>query len=294
MTAFSVVVPIRDDDKTYAHLTKFLPASCRLCPHEIIFGVDEPLSDTLACHIKDIMEDQSREHFRYHFQEVRRDPTWKMHVAHVVDECIRNAHTDTVLLCNADQIPRDTLSHGSSLCSKSTPCVTYTGRFLDHTIRGYLLWYYGRIRACRSIPPPSGTFWIDVPSYRECVSQEAFQTIHNAFDTFIIESLRSYRQVIQKRTIGMDCLEPTNSVLPWRQYANGIWMYSHGYSRHRIRIRSMVAQLPYLYRGYVWASSHRDHKVVTAASDMTFIDWSYLGGSIVRNLADWESKGVGF
>ena len=293
---FSLVVAIRDTPQERKFFEGSLLAAGKLWPAETIIGLDDPSSSDFL----EKIDTASSQHPKPRIIHVGRSDEWNMHLAHVIDECYRTASCEAILTYNIDSILQKRILDGLGQVGPQTPLVMYQEKRYGRTPRDLITGIVYRLNQILT-PPDSGTYWIHKQSYFDHVDAAGFRKIFNGYDTFLIEQLRSARKsVVAKSAIGTHNLDYNNNDIPWRQFANGVWyganpgkLIGHFASNpdFKIRVKSMLLDMPYLYRGFRWAVENPDHSAVKAAQSSTFFDFVHQGSNPVEGILDWEKIG---
>ena len=295
-TRFSLVVGIRDTPHERIFAQRSLRASEEIDPSETIIGIDEPVDPDFL----DVVETASSGHRKPHIIRVSRSKEWNMQLSHVIYECIKAASHERVLAYNIDSILHKHILDGYNQVDSQTPMVMYQERRMRRKFRDL---FTGIVYRSNQIlrPPDTGTYWIHRKSYLEDVDFAELRSVFNGCDTFLIEQFRAkQKNAVARSTIGADSLDCNNNEIPWRQFANGIWYGANpdkitGYFASRpnfkIRIKSILLDMPYLYKGFRWAMENPNHRAVTDAQSMTYLDFTHLGSKPVDEILDWKSIG---
>ncbi len=293
---FSLIVAIRDTPRERRFVERSLRAAVALRPTETIIGVDKPTDSGFL----DIIETASSGHANAHTVKVERSGEWKMRLAHVLHECIKAASHEKILLYNIDSILQRRMLGGYDRVGPQTPMIMYQERRPVRTLRDLIT---GIIYRTNQIirPPNTGTYWIYRRSYFDHVDFAKLRSVYNGCDTILIEQFQSKgKDTVAESTIGANSLDYNNNDIPWRQFANGVWYganpdkltgYFAGSPNFKIRVKSILLDMPYLYRGFTWARKNPNHPTVKDARSKAFLDFIYQGSNPVKDILDWKKIG---
>ena len=293
---FSLVVAIRDTPQERDFVIKSFRAAEALRPAETIIGVDDPASPEFL----DMIEDAVSEHTVPRIIRVSHSDEWIMHLAHVIHECYKTAHYQKVLTYNIDTILQKRILSGYGIVGPDIPLVMYQEKRLSKKPRDVVTGIIYRLHQIINTPD-SGTFWMHKQAYFDHVDSVEFQNIANGYDTFLIECMCSAGvRVVADSSIGAHCLDYSNNDIPWRQFANGVWWganrdkftgYLASVPQFKIRVKSVLLDMPYLYRGFKWATRNSDNPVVKDAQSKSYTDFTYQGSTPVEEILDWKTIG---
>ena len=293
---FSLVVAIRDTPQDRDFAVRSLQAAGDLRPTETIIGVDEPASPEFL----DAIGTAASGHAAPRIMRVGRSDEWEMHLAHVIHKCYGAARCQKVLTYNIDTILQRGILRGYGTVGPDIPLVMYQAKRLSKKPRDVMTGIIYRLHQIINAPD-SGTYWLHRQTYFDHVDSAGFREIVNGYDTFLIERMRSAgMRVVADSSIGAHCLDYNNNDIPWRQFANGVW---HGANRDRltgyfasmprlkIRVKSVLLDMPYLYRGFEWATRNPNHPAVESARSKSYTDFTHQGSAPIEGILDW--KGIG-
>ena len=296
MLEFSLVVAIRDTPQDRDFTVRSLQAAGALGPTETIIGVDDPASPEFL----DMIRAAASSRCAPRIVRVGRSDEWNMHLAHVIHECYKAAQYQKILTCNVDTILHRRILRGYETVGTDMPMVMYQEKRLNKKRRDMVTGIIYRLHQMINTPD-SGTYWLHRQAYFDHVDSVEFHGIFNGYDTFLIERIRSAgRHVVADSSIGAYCLDYNNNDIPWRQFANGVWYganrdnltgYLANVPRFKIRVKSVLLDMPYLYRGFEWAAWNPDHPTVKDARSKTYIDFTHQGSAPVKEVLDWEAIG---
>ena len=293
---FSLVVAIRDTPQERKFAQRSLLAARKLQPTETIIGLDDPPNQDFL----EVIDAASAQHPKPRIIHVAHSSKWNMHLAHVIDECYQTASCERILTYNIDSILQRRILKGCGRISSRTPLIIYQEKRYSRTPRDLITGIIYRMKQIVATPD-SGTYWIHRQSYFDHVDTAGFREIFNGYDTFLIEQLRAAgKSVVAESAIGTHNLDYNNNDIPWRQFANGVWYganpdkitgYFAGRPSLKIRVKSILLDMPYLYRGFKWTGENPDHPAVKAARSSTFLDFVHQGSNPVEGILDWEKEG---
>ena len=293
---FSLVVAIRDTPQERKFAQRSLLAAGRLRPTETIIGLDDPPSQDFL----EVINAASSQHPKPRIIHVARSSEWNMHLAHVIDECYQTTSCERILTYNIDSILQRRIMDECNRVSPQTPLIMYQEKRCGRTSRDLITGIIYRMNQIIATPD-SGTYWIHRQSYFDHVDTAGFRKIFNGYDTFLIEQLRaSGKSIVAESAIGTHNLDYNNNDIPWRQFANGVWYganpdkitgYFAGRPGFKIHVKSILLDMPYLYRGFKWARKNADHPAVKEARSSTFLDFAHQGSNPVEGILNWEKTG---
>ena len=314
---FSVVVPLRNTPKEMELAKKSIPSIVRLNPSEIVIGMDKPVAESAIKHIEKIFEEQS--FMNYKILQVQRSTEWNFQLANVVWHCYKSCKNDKIWTCYIDATLRSEVLKGYDIVGKNeVAVVSFTYRLLIKSVSQLIRYAFYRYRVRVHSDVFTGNYWIWRPCYFEDVDVGGLKKIQNGIDTYMYKRIvdRGLHKIVTLKDIGIDALDIQNEDMPWRQFQNGIWLYAHPKiigtyykkssfdriggkiirSMNRIMpftvlARTICYQHPWLLRGWLWAKSHKNHKTVQIASELSLLEWGLTGAKHVKEIHNWERRG---
>ena len=310
--SFSIVMPILGTEKELKFAEKTIPAAINLNPHEIIFGIDAPEDQTLISILDQICIKNGFNRQRY--VATKHDKTWNMPLCRIMWDCINACKNDKTLIVNVDSLVLPSIMTGFGIVG-TLNIAAHTSPAIHHvkTIRDRFKVYCYKLLMNKMSDAWSGVIWIYKPYFFKCVDPENYCKIHNGSDIFIIDSIKknkNYRYV-HSRKFSNKSLDYENNDLYWRQFSKGVYWYAksrddiqidsrlikfalrllHKFPRVGIRFYSLLFNYPYLFKGYRWASEHKDHKIVQIARKSSSAEWDYYGSTLIDDIYDWKTIG---
>ena len=305
---FSIVMPFHDTPRERKFALKSIPSVIKLNPTEFVIGIDEPAKDDLPAYITGICAKNGFENVR--LIRVPRTKDWNFQLAHVIWECFHACVHDKILGCDVDNKLRGAVMLGYDLIGKdNTAVVSFTKKILMRTVWDCIRYIRCRIRIKNTDFTFSGSYWIYKPYYFANVKKSEMQKIYNLIDGCMVDSIMRQKthKIVTRKEIGVSCMDYQNEDYPWRQFADGIWLYANKHTlkatderfrerstnpvRWTVRYivnrfpilvvmhRSFVNQHPVMTSGWRWAVKHRDSEAVEAAAGMSLADWQTYGAS---------------
>ena len=315
---FSIIMPILGTKKELKFAEKTIPAIINLNPHEIIFGIDAPEDQILVSTLNKICNENGFN--RQQYVTTKHNKNWNMPLCHIMWDCINACKNDKTLIVNVDSLVLAPIMTGFdvvgtlNIAAHTSPAIHYV-----KTIRDRIKVYCYKLFMNKMSDAWSGVFWIYKPYFFECVDPENYCKIYNGSDTFIVDSIKKNKKYkyIHSRKFSNQSLDYENNDLYWSQFSKGIHWYAnsrdaiqvdsrlikyvlkllHKFPRIGIRLYSFLFKYPYLFKGYQWASKHKDHKIVQIARKNSSFEWSYYGSTLINDIYDWEEVsrlGTGF
>ena len=314
---FSVVVPLRSTPKEMELAKKSISSIVRLKPNEIVIGMDKPVAESVIKRIEIIFEEQS--FMDYKILQIPRSAEWNFQLANVIWHCYKSCKNDKIWTCYIDATLRSEVLKGYDIVGKNeVAVVSFTYRLLIKNIGQLIRYAFYRYRVRIDSDVFTGNYWMWRPYYFEDVDIEGLKKIQNGTDTYMYKRIvdRGLHKIVTLKDIGVDALDIQNEDMPWRQFQDGIWLYTHpeligtyykksSFNRIRSRIirgmnrimpftvitRTVCYQYPWLLRGWRWARSHRYHETVQLASKLSHSEWMFTGSKYVKEIYNWERQG---
>ena len=293
---FSLVVAIRDTPHEREFTKRSLRASSDLQPAETIIGIDEPASRDFL----DIINKSASKHRAPRIIRVDHSDEWNMHLAHVIDECYKATTHQKILTYNIDSILQRRILDGYALVGSQTPLIMYQEKRPIKKHRDIMTGIIYRLNQIITTPD-TGTYWLHKPAYFDCMDSIEFRKIYNGYDTFLIAQIRAVvKHIVAKSIVGAHNLDYSNNDIPWRQFECGVWYGANpdkivghfaGRPEFKIRLKSLLLDMPYLYAGFKWACNNPDHPTVKNAQTKTFIEFGHQGSKPVEGILNWEEIG---
>ena len=309
---FSVIIPVLGTKKELKFAEKTIPAIIDLNPHEIIFGIDAPENQTLISTLDQLCTKKKFNRQRY--VASKRDKNWNMQLCHIIWDCVTASKNDKLLMTNIDSLVLPPIMIGCDIVG-TLNIVAHTSPVIHYvkTIRDKIKTYCHKLIMDRMSNAWSGSIWFYRPYFLECIDFENYRRIYNGNDTFIIECIKKNKKYryVHSRKFGTQSLDYENNDLYWSQFSKGIYWYAnsrdeiqvdsrlinyalklmHKFPRIGIRLYSFIFIYPYLFKGYQWASKHKDNKIVQIARKSSSAEWSYHGNTLIDDICDWENIG---
>ena len=309
---FSVIIPVLGTKKELKFAEKTIPAIINLNPHEIIFGIDAPENQTLISTLDQLCIKKGFNRQRY--VATKRDKNWNMQLCHIIWDCVTASKNDKMLMTNIDSLVLSPIMIGCDIVG-TLNIVAHTSPTIHYvkTIRDKIKTYCYKLIIDRMGNAWSGSIWFYRPYFLECIDFENYRRIYNGNDTFIIECIKKNKKYryVHSRKFGTQSLDYENNDLYWSQFSKGIHWYAnsrdeiqidsrlikyalklmHKFPRIGIKLYSFIFICPYLFKGYQWASKHKDNKIVQIARKNSSAEWSYHGNTLIDDICDWENIG---
>ena len=309
---FSIIMPVLGTEKELKFAEKSIPAIINLHPNEILFGIDASEDNTLISTLDQICNKYRFSRQRY--VVTKHDKNWNMPLSHIFWDCINASKNNKILIVNVDSLVLSPIMSGydvvgtSNIAAHTAPAMHYA-----KTIRDKIKTYCQKLIISRMNDAWSGVIWIYRPYFLKCADFENYQKIYNGSDSFIIESIKNnqdYRYV-HSRKFSNKSLDYENNDLYWRQFAKGIYWYAHLKDEIKIdsgllkyivmllyrfpnvgmRLYSFIFIHPYFFKGYQWASKHKDHQIVQTAEKNSRAEWDYHGNTLINDICEWKNLG---
>ena len=322
---FTAVVLFRDTSKERRYALKSIPSIVALSPNEIVVGIDDDRSKDFDRFIKKIFKDNN--YASYTLLSVERDPSWRLHTAHVLWECLKAASHDVVFACNIDTIIRPAVLEGLGLIGRENlAMMSFSLWHKVRTIPDYIrrVYFQRQTRRVATLKGTSGTYWIYLPFLFKAVDYGEYKGVANGFDSLLyFQFLKSGYKCMFSHTVGAKCMDYENSDLPWRQFCRGAhWaancgpLYAQSRLLRRIRktlgesafkralwLRAALGMLPEMWTtqyygmwgGYWYAVRNPESALIRSMTGVTWNEYSLKhGGSQVKSLKKWSKMGTGF
>ena len=314
---FSIVVPFRDTSNERAFARKSIPSAVRLKPSEIVIGMDEPVAESTMKCVDEIFEELSFRNYRV--LQVPRSAEWNFQLANVIWHCYKACKNDKVLAFDIDSVLRPSVLKGYDIIGQNgNAVVSFTKKLLIENISDMIRYVFYRCRIRISSYTFSGIYWIWRPYYFEDVDIGGFTKIQNGIDTYMIGCIvdQNRHNIVTLKDIGVNCLDIQNEDMPWRQFQDGVWLYTHPEvigvyqqkslftsirgnvirSLNRVMpftalARTICYQHPWMLRGWRWAKSNSNHEIVQMASELSPLEWELMGAKHVKEIYDWQKQG---
>lgn len=329
---FTIVLPIRGTDRELGFMKKSIPSAIKLNPGELILACDEPMRHEVNDLIISLM--RKNDFTRYRIVSFPRDSSWGFQLANVIWNCYKIAKYDKIYSFDIDSVVRKEALKGYDIVGKNgVAIVSLTKKLRTKTpmeIRRYIFY---RIRVHQSDYVFSGNYWIYRPYFFDMIKLDEYKTLKNGVDTFLTNKIKEQNKykIITLKEKGINSLDIQNEDYEWRQFQTGVWI---GANNHVpiymqpdkklnwknvrmvtiggllgilftkilrdpdafIKIKAFMYGHPKLVDGYKWAKDNPKHEVVQSAKSMTYDEWGYQGGSLIKKLGmKWgRSDGTGF
>lgn len=316
---FTVVLPVRGTEKELKFMDKSIPSAIKLNPGEIIFAVDDPVIPAVQEKITSICKQYNYD--KYVIMPFSKDNGWKFQLAYILWNVYAKAKYDKILSFDIDSIVREDVLEGYHIIGIDDIAVySFTKKLLLKSFLDYQRYFFYRMRVKQTDKPFSGIYWVYRPYFFKIIDVSKYKELVNGVDTFLIESLESTDYKLHaSKTIGCDCLDVQNEDYPWRQFQTGIWVYANqkfvtrgkvtpnmknwrnislnkliaytimlpislimGRPFTAIFFKAIIYGHPYLLSGYRWAQKNSTHEVVLKAKTMSYTEWGYQGGELMK------------
>ena len=300
---FSFVMCFRDTPSERKFALKSIPAAIRLGPTEFVIGIDEPIKDDFQNYIMGICEKNGFSNVK--LVSVPKTKDWNFHLAHVIWECYNACTYDKILTFYVDcELRKDVMLGYDIVGSGDIAVVSFTLKLLMKTPGDCMrhAMYRLRVKGCDDVF--TGTYWMYKPYYFANVKRDAFQKINNGIDGYMVVAMKRQKthRIITRKEIGVSCMSYQNEDYPWRQFLAGIWFYANRDTLNLgktwlknqkagpvtramlnainrlpfliVLLFAAMHQYPVLISGWRWAAKHRGSEAVTAATGMSYEDWT--------------------
>ena len=255
----------------------------RLNPSEVLFGMDwGGGADSSPIHAD--MFKQSR------VIRVKKSG-WNMQLAKVMWDCILESSNDIICVINIDELVNPILMEGAGVVgvdgvalhsAQARPCIKTFRDKIRHM---------GYEKHISTAPEPfenfTGVFWLYRPYILKTIDSAKYSKIHNGSDGFIFHHVRKSRyDIVYSRKFSHTMLDYDNNTLPWRQFHDGVWSYTHNWPcpgrilrnvKTRTWFYSIIKKHPYFYRGWIWARDNKGSHAVSIAQKESFYEWAFRG-----------------
>lgn len=322
---FTAVVLFRDTPKERRYALKSIPSLVALDPNEILVGIDDDRGEDFDRFIEKVFNKLN--YGRYALVPVERDPSWRLHTAHVLWDCFEAAAHDIAFACNIDTIIKPTVLDGLEMIGRDNlAMMSFSLWHKVRTIPDYIrrVYFQRQMRREATLKGTSGTYWIYLPFLYKAIDYEEYKAVANGFDSLLyFQFLKNGYRTVFSHAVSAKCMDYENNDLPWRQFCRGVhWaanckpMYAQSRPLRRIRkmlgetafrrafwLRAAFGMLPEMWttqyygmwRGYWHAVKNPDSELVRSMTGVTWDEYNLkYGGSQVKSLKKWRRTGTGF
>ena len=222
---FTAVVLFRDTPKERKFALKSIPSLVALNPDKIVVGIDDDRDEDFDRFVEKIFNGLG--YGSYALVPVARDPSWQLHTAHVLWECLQAAGHDVVFACNIDTIIRPAVLDGLDMIGQDNLAMMsfslwHKVRTVPDRIRRF--YFQRQTKREATLKGTSGTYWIYLPFLLKAIDYDEYRSVANGFDSLIyFQFLKNGYRCIFSHTVGAKCMDYENDDLPWRQFCRGAW-----------------------------------------------------------------------
>lgn len=314
---YTAILPVREGRGT-DHLDESVGSLLSLdpAPSELLFGVDEGSSPSLAGRLSAICD--ARSYGGNRIVSVPRSKSVPFQLGHVVWRCILAAAHDRILVSNADtSVLQPTMRGLREVGPGGAAFASLTERWpVDTPARLVRYATYRRRIAMSAEAPYTGQFWSYRPAVLDVLGEEDIARTRDGIDDLVYHALRrsGRHAVLTHKEAGSYVHGDTHFAIPWVQFKAGLHRGARAHARladlrrgdtaEEGRYRRFMALprplrvpaaraayaadaawdalstwTPHRWAGYRWAVRNPDHPAVRAAASMGPSEWVRSGAA---------------
>ena len=315
--SYTAILPVREGRGT-DHLDESVGSLLRLepAPSELLFGLDEGYSESLAGRLSSICA--SRSYGGHRIVAVPCSERFEFQLGHVVWRCILASSHDRMLVSNADtSVLQPTMRGLREVGPGGAAFVSLTERWPINTparLARYAT--YRRQVALAAEAPYTGQFWSYRPAVLDVLGEDDIARLRDGIDDLVYHAVRrsGRHAVLTHKEVGSRVHGDAHYAVPWVQFKAGLYVGARAQARladlrrgdateagryrrfmalpRPLRApvaraayeadaawRSLESWAPHRWAGYRWAMANPGHPAVRAAASTGFVEWVQAGAS---------------